>query len=290
MSTQQSLADLASLISLQATREGYSTSSLPGLGYVRQSASSPHECSMYEPVLCLILRGRKRTTAGPLDVHFGPGESLIVSHDLPVMSEVTDAPYLALILALDMDILGTLVDQIQAVDLDESESSSLAVHATDEALIDALLRYARLADNPIETAVLAPLILKEIHFRLATAPHGGMLRTLLRTESTEHAVSKAIQVIRTRYREALSVPELASRFGMSESTFHRHFRSVTGTTPLQYQKTLRLLEARRLISSAGFRISSAAYEVGYASSTQFSREYSREFGVPPREHANGASN
>jgi len=215
-------------------------------------------------------------------VDFGAGELLIVSHDLPVLSQVTEAPYLALILALDMDVLGSLIGRIGQQAAGEGPPSTLAVNASDEQLLDALARYALLAADTSEAAVLAPLILTEIHFRLAMAPHGAMLRKLLNTESAETAIDKAIRQIRSRYRTTLSMPELAADVGMSESTFHRHFKSITGTTPLQYQKSLRLLEARRLLSMAGYPVSGAAYEVGYASSTQFSREYSREFGVSPR--------
>lgn len=285
MTSHRILDRLASIIDDLATSEGYSQSRIPGMGYVKQSAPSPLTCTMYEPVVCLILRGRKRTAAGPLEVDFGPGESLIVSHDVPVLSEVTEAPYLALILSIDMEVLGSLVDQITDADPEEASTSTLAVNMTNALILDALTRYALLANNPAEAAVLEPLVRKEIHFRLATAPHGAMLRRLLKADSTENTINRAIEYIRSQFKETLSIPELADKVGMSESTFHRHFKSITGTTPLQYQKALRLLEARRLISASGFPVSAAAYEVGYASSTQFSREYSREFGVSPRTHA-----
>lgn len=281
----EALERLTSLIDSLALPEGYSDSPLDGLGFVHQSAPSALTCTVYEPVVCLILRGRKRTSAGTTTVDFGARQSLIVSHDLPVLSEVTVAPYLALILRLDMNVLHSLVDQIQQQPLHDHEPSTLDVHETDDELLDALTRYVALSTQPANAAVLGPLVLREIHFRLATAPHGAMLRRLLQAESAESTINKAIEEIRTHYRSSLSVPELADLIGMSESTFHRHFKSITGTTPLQYQKSLRLLEARRLISVGGLQVSNAAYEVGYVSPTQFSREYAREFGVSPREHA-----
>jgi AraC-like DNA-binding protein len=265
--------------------EGYLPGGLPGLGFVRHSASTPLEGTVYEPVVCLILRGRKRTTAGPMTVDFGPGESLIVSHDLPVLSRVTECPYLALILSLDVGILRSLMDEVDESSGTRTRAATLDVDRTDELLIDALGRYVSLADRPIEAEVLAPLVLKEIHFRLLMAPHGGMLWNLLRTDSNASHIHRAVRDIRENFRSALSVPRLARRIGMSESAFHRHFKSITGTTPLQYQKAMRLLEARRLISAEGYPVSRAAFEVGYASPTQFSREYSREFGVAPRVHA-----
>lgn len=265
--------------------EGYVPGGLPGLGFVRYSAPTPIQATIYEPVACLILRGRKQTSAGPMTVNFGPGESLVVSHDVPVLSQVTECPYLALILSLDIGLLRTLTNEIDGGAFPKARAESLNVNVADKSLIDALGRYVALGKNPTEAQVLAPLVLKEIHFRLLIAPHGGMLRKLLRTDSNASHIHRALREIRRDFRSALSVPDLARWTGMSESSFHRHFKAITGTTPLQYQKAMRLLEARRLISSGGYPVTRAALEVGYASPTQFSREYSREFGVAPRVHA-----
>lgn len=265
--------------------DGYLSGGLPGLGFVRHSAPTPLEGTVYEPVICLILRGRKQTAAGPMTVDFGPGESLIVSHDLPVLSQVTECPYLALILSLDVSILRSLVDQVEQSMATRTQAATLDVGRTEGSLLEALSRYVALAESPAEAEVLGPLVLKEIHFRLLMAPHGGMLRSLLRADSNASHIRRAVRRIRENFRSTLSVAQLAKRIGMSESAFHRHFKLITGTTPLQYQKALRLLEARRLISAEGYAVSRAALEVGYASPTQFSREYSREFGVAPRIHA-----
>jgi AraC-like DNA-binding protein len=265
--------------------EGYFPGGLPGLGFMRHSGPTPIEATVYEPVVCLILRGRKQTTAGIIAVNFGPGESLVVSHDVPVLSQVTECPYLALILSLDISLLRTLVNEVEEGSPCGARAATLDANPTDEFLIDALGRYVSLARSPTEAQVLAPLVLKEIHFRLLMAPHGGMLRRLLRADSNASHIHRAVREIRKDFRSALSVPELARRTGMSESAFHRHFKAITGTTPLQYQKAMRLLEARRLISTEGYPVSRAALEVGYASPTQFSREYSREFSVAPRVHA-----
>jgi AraC-like DNA-binding protein len=265
--------------------EGYFEGRLPGLGFVSHSSPTTIEATVYEPVVCLILRGRKRTTAGPMAVDFGPGESLVVSHDIPVLSQVTECPYLALILSLDLSLLRSLTDEVEDRAAASARAATLRAGPTDELLIDALGRYASLAGSPAEVKVLAPLVLKEIHFRLLVAPHGGMLRRLLRPDSNASHIQRAVREIRKDFRSALSVPELARRTGMSESAFHRHFKAITGTTPLQYQKAMRLLEARRLISTEGYSVSRAALEVGYASPSQFSREYSREFSVAPRVHA-----
>jgi len=285
MTRSELLERLALAFPTASGSEGYLPGGLPGLGFVRHSAPTPLEGIVYEPVVCLILRGRKRTTAGPITVDFGPGESLIVSHDLPVLSQVTECPYLALILSVDVDILRSLMDEVGERAATKTRAATLDVDRTEEPLIEALGRYVSLADRPSEAKVLAPLVLQEIHFRLLMAPHGGMLRKLLRTDSNASHIHRAVREIRENFRSALSIPQLARSIGMSESAFHRHFKSITGTTPLQYQKAMRLLEARRLISAEGYPVSRAAFEVGYASPTQFSREYSREFGAAPRVHA-----
>lgn len=245
------------------------------------------EATLYEPVICLILRGRKEMTLGDRTVAFGAGECLLVTHDMPVVSQVTsarpDAPYLALVLSLDVTLLRSLYEDVPELSLQTAPARSLDVFAADAALLDSLARYLRLTTSPVEARVLGPLVLKEIHFRLLASPSGNMLRALLRHDSTASQVARAIRHIRRGFRERIAVPELARSLGMSQSSFHQHFKAVTETTPLQYQKELRLLEARRLLVSEGRSVSDAAYEVGYESPTQFSREYARKFGSPPSQ-------
>lgn len=259
---------------------------IAGLFVHRQTRPSPFEATVYNPVICLNLQGRKEVTCGDRTLAFGAGQSLIVSHDVPVMARVTEAsaqhPYLAIIVALDIAIIQSLCDEVGEPVLDRRQASTLTANTTDGRIIEAIARYFALASDPLEAKVMQPLILREIHFRLLTASHGGMLRQLMQRDSHASRISRAIGRIRSGYRAPLAVASLAAEAGMSPSSFHEHFRQVTGTTPLQYQKDLRLMEARRLISLGGFAVSAAAYEVGYESATQFSREYSRKFGTPPR--------
>jgi AraC-like DNA-binding protein len=250
---------------------------------LRQSAPSPLEASLYEPVLCLILQGEKEVAIGTQTLPFGSGECLLVSNELPVCSRITRAPYLALVLKLDVAGIRKLYDEVADSTLDSELASAAVTHRADPELLDALRRYLALADSPADAKVLAPLISKEIHYRLLVAPFGGMLRCLIRHDSNASAIARAIGHIRSELRSPLTIPELAQRVGMSASAFHKHFRTVTSTTPLQYQKELRLLEARRLLKTAGATVTTVAYEVGYESSSQFSREYARKFGVPPSQ-------
>jgi AraC-like DNA-binding protein len=254
---------------------------LAGLVLFRREVPSSFEASLYQPVLCLILQGKKEVSIGEQTLSVGPGECLLVSHDLPVRSRITKAPYLALVLEVDLSTIRKLYDEVAESALDSEHARAAATHRADPGLLDALRRYLALADSPADAKVLGPLTSKEIHYRLLMAPFGAMLRSLIRHDSDASAITRAIGHIRDDIRAPLAIPELARRVGMSVSSFHKHFKAITSTTPLQYQKELRLLEARQLLQAGGATVTVAAYEVGYESSSQFSREYARKFGVPP---------
>ena len=260
-------------------------SPVDGLLLLRYVKPTELEATLYEPVVCLILQGRKMTALGAHSLEFGAGVSLIVSHDLPVVARVTEAsesePYLAMIFQLDLGTIRSLYAEIDDIDPEEDQVSSLQVHSTEDAILDALARYLALAETPLERKILGPAYQREISFRLLMAPHGSMLRRLLRLDSHASKIARAIAWIRLHYKESVVVPELAKHAGMSVSSFHQHFKEITGSSPLQYQKTLRLLEAQRLLTVGEQSVAETALEVGYESPTQFSREYARMFGVPP---------
>jgi AraC-like DNA-binding protein len=253
---------------------------MDGLSLVRQDTRSAFEASLYEPVLCLILRGRKQVSIGGQTLSFGPRECLLVSHDLPVCSRVTSAPYLALVLQIDAATIRKLRYEVAESVLDGERPRAAVSHRADSGLLDALRRYLAVAESPSDAKVLGPLISQEIHYRLLVAPFGGMLRRLVRHDSNASAIARAIGHIRGDIRSSIAIPDLARRVGMSASSFHKYFKTITSTTPLQYQKELRLLEARRLLETGGASVTTVAYEVGYESTSQFSREYARKFGVP----------
>lgn len=254
-----------------------------GLVLLRQDLASPFEASLYEPVLCLILQGAKQVAVGERTLSFGPGECLLVSHDLPVRSRVTKVPYLALVFTVDVATLRKLDDELAGPPPDSERARAAETHRADPGLMDALRRYLALADSPADAKVLGPIVSKEIHYRLLMAPFGGMLRTLLRHDSNASAIARAIGHIRGDIRSPITVPVLARQVGMSASSFHKHFKTITSTTPLQYQKELRLLEARRLLKRSDTSVTTVAYDVGYESPSQFSREYTRKFGVTPSQ-------
>ncbi|MEM8638180.1 MAG: AraC family transcriptional regulator [Cyanobacteria bacterium P01_G01_bin.54] len=180
-------------------------------------------------------------------------------------------------------MIRSLDDEVSAVEIETEQARLLNVGKTDDALIDAMGRLVDLLDRPLEAKVMLPLVLREIHFQLLLAQHGGMLRQLLRPGSHADRIAKAIAHINKHYVTALTVAELATVAGFSPSSFHVHFKALTATAPLQYQKELRLLEARRLLMNETYSVSRAAFAVGYESPTQFSREYSRKFGNSPRQ-------
>ncbi len=268
----------------QTEMEFYETG-LAGLKVLRSYKPTALDAMLYHPLLCLVLQGFKETHFGAHQVDIGAGESLIVSHQLPVISRITEAtkirPYVALVLELDMGILQSLYDEVSEIKIKAEQTQALNVGKTNGALLDAMRRLVDLIDQPFEAKVMLPLILREIHFRLLLAGHGGTLRQLLRRGSHADHIAQAIAYIKQNYATSLSVAKLASIAGLSPSSFHDHFKKFTATTPLQYQKELRLIEARRLLIDGSHSVSSAAFEVGYESPTQFSREYSRKYGNSP---------
>ncbi|MEM9219576.1 MAG: AraC family transcriptional regulator [Cyanobacteria bacterium P01_F01_bin.150] len=260
---------------------------LPGLMLLRHYRPTSLQTMLYKPSLCLILQGRKENHIGTHRMTVAAGESILVSHHLPVTSRVTEAseqrPYVALVLELDMVIARSLYGEVGTAELEAVQARALNVGKTDAALVDAMGRLFDLVDRPLEAKVMVPLLLREIHFRLLLARHGSTLRQLLRQGSHSDRIAKAIAHIKQDYATPITVAELASLAGLSPSSFHEHFKALTATTPLQYQKDLRLLEARRLLMEGTHSVSGAAFEVGYESPTQFSREYSRKFGASPRK-------
>ena len=256
---------------------------MDGLLLLRQERPSSFEASLYKPVLCLILQGRKQVAIGEQTFSFGPGECLLVSHDLPVSSRITEAPYLAMVFEVDVATIRKLYDEVAESALDRERAHAAQTHRADPWLLDALYRYLALDDSPVDAKVLGPLISKEIHYRLLMAPFGGMLRSLIRHDSNASAIARAIGHIRGDIRSPIAIQDLARQVGMSVSSFHKHFKTITSTTPLQYQKELRLLEARLLLRTGSASVTTAALDVGYESPSQFSREYARKFGVAPSQ-------
>ena len=281
------LAHLRNLAEQHQVKESGGTQDLPNLLIYMRDETSDIESLMYKPVVCLVLQGSKIASVGDQHVEIRAGDALVVSHDLPVVSQITQAsksePYVAILLSLDLGLVRGLYEQVASANLPDIEANSLSAWPADPAWITPLTRYIELVNDPIDAKVLGPSILREIHYRLLLAPIGQMLRRLLIADSHASRIARAIDVLRSGFRSPLSVSDLANQAAMSPSSFHQHFKSVTGTTPLQYQKDLRLIEARAALVERAQSVSEAAYGVGYESPTHFSRDYKKKFGLLPSQ-------
>ncbi|MDL2283530.1 AraC family transcriptional regulator [Oxalobacter sp. OttesenSCG-928-P03] len=238
------------------------------------------------PTISVLLQGRKRTVVGNRSYDYGEGQSLVNSLDLPSTNYVYDAsqekPFLVMALAVNKQLATQLAAEIPppARSLPETEKN-VSIASVDADVLDAFLRLLELLDKPEQVPVLAPMIIREIHYRMLIGPQGGFLRQVNTLGSQSNQISQAITWLKDNYREPLQVDELAKKVNMATSTFHRHFKEVTTLSPLQYQKRLRLYEAQRLMLVENEYAANACLAVGYESPTQFNREYKRLFGEPP---------
>ena len=262
-------------------RGPYATTILPSLVLSRSPVATEPVANIYHPLMCVVAEGRKRIFLGDETFDYDPATYLVSSVDLPVTGQFIEAPSLGLTLALDPRLLANLLLDVPPTAVGRGVAKAMEVNALGSDLLDPILRLLRLLDQPQDVPVLAPLIEREIHYRLLLGARGAMLRQLARPASQLAQIGRSIHAIRCRYEQPIRIGELAELAGMSEPSFHRHFRAVTAMSPLQFQKRLRLQEARRRLLSTPADAAGVGFEVGYGSASQFSREYRRFFGVPP---------
>lgn len=278
---------LAHAIGNFAQTDGDYTTAVPALTLHRRSApTQPLHC-IYSLGLGVIAQGGKQIMLGDEVIDYGPGRSMLTTIDLPVVSHVTQAsvrkPFIGLLLTLDAR---QIVQMASELDLPQPSRERafrpVSIERLDDALLDAVVRLVELLDEPPLVPRLAPLIQQEITIRLLTGRYGPQLRQLVAVGSPSQQIAKAVAWLKQNFTQALRVDDLAARTHMSPSTFRQHFRSITGMSPLQYQKQLRLQEARQLMLNQSLDAGNAGGLVGYESASQFSREYSRLFGSPPQ--------
>jgi len=280
------MQNIVEVVTRHAKTTGMFATALSRLSLFRADQPTLPMPSVYEASLCLIVEGAKRVSIADRSLLYDASRYLLVSVDLPLTGHIVEAdpsaPYLCCKIDIDKAVLADLI-------LAEGQVRSgvtqpvLAVYPTDPDLVDAIGRLVKLLDQPSALPTLAPLFEREMLYRLLSGPHGPTLRQLVAADSRLNQVSRAIAEIKLRYRDQLRISEIASVAGMSESSLHEHFRSVTRLSPLEYQKQLRLQEARRLMLFEGASAGTAGFTVGYESPSQFSREYRRLFGAPPRQ-------
>lgn len=260
---------------------------IPGLTLLRSDQAKQPHYLVYKPALCIVVQGAKWAMFGDRRLDYRAGQALVVSVEMPALGTVCEAspsePYLGVIIEFDLSVMREVRDSLTIPPTGGGERSR-GVFVTDFAgpLADCALRMVRLLGTPAAIVILYPAIMREICYWLLTGPQGGEVMSMTLTNSHTRCVLDAIHSLRDRFSEPVRMEELASVARLSPSAFHRQFKSITSMTPLQYQKQLRLMEARRLMLTEEANVETAAYQVGYESASQFSREYARMFGLPPR--------
>jgi AraC-like DNA-binding protein len=281
------LKTLASAIERETVTDGTYNSPIVSLTLSRYCAPTDLTALVYEPCLCIVAQGAKEVLLAGEAYHLDTAQFLLVSVDLPVDARVVEAspsrPYLAVRIALDPGVVGELLAEGMDISPHNSPLRGLAVTPIEPPLLDAVVRLVELLHSPQDITALSPLVLREISYRVLSGPQGLRLRQLVSAGGPAHRIARAIRWLKDHFKDPLRVESLAQRVKMSPSAFHLRFKSVTALSPLQYQKRLRLQEARRLLLGEGLDAAETAFRVGYESPSQFSREYRRMFGMPPRQ-------
>ncbi|OMD79217.1 AraC family transcriptional regulator [Paenibacillus odorifer] len=279
--------ELARLIEHHSSQDGVYETAIPSLFVIRNSNVTEPVYRVYKPSLCFIAQGTKEILLAKERFEYGPANYLISSMNLPVIGQIIkaspNAPYLSFKLEFTQSqILKVLNDSEFKLAPKENAKRAMYVGQIELSLLDAILRLVRLLDDPKDIPFLAPIYTDEILYRLLQGPYGVTLAQIAMEGSSTYRIREAIEQIIENCDKPLRIEELAETASMSISSFHRHFKEVTAMSPIQFQKHLRLQEARRLLLSESADAADVAFRVGYESASQFSREYSRMFGSPPR--------
>jgi AraC-like DNA-binding protein len=291
MQADSRFPELARLVDKYSGSDGVHSTAVPGLNCLKISAISGKVNSVYVPSVCIVVQGRKRVLLEDEIFRYAPREYLAISVDLPLLGQVTEAskaqPYLCLQIHLDAAMMSELISQFARDEASNDKwnrretARGLFVGELDEAMLDAVLRLARLLEAPQDIPVLAPLMMREVHYRLLSGAHGSAIAQIAVAGSNTQKIAQAIRRMKADLARATSIDDLAATVSMSPSSFHQHFKAVTAMSPLQYLKRMRLTEARQIMLTEPVDAASTAYRVGYESASQFNREYARMFGAPP---------
>jgi AraC-like DNA-binding protein len=265
-----------------ANQDGIAALPIAGMNIVRATQPSLINFAIYKPLVALVLQGAKSVSVGACEQEFSAGESLIVTAEIPTISQVVRAspakPYFSFITELDLPVLREL--SLETVEEDKN-IAAVKIEQTDLDVAATANRIMQLVDRPDALKALGQSLKRELHYWLINGRHRQAIGLITKPGSQFTRISEVMSYIRQHYAEPQVISDLAQRAGMSPTSFHQHFRAVTKLTPLQYQKQLRLIEARRVMLQDGRSISTVAYDVGYESVPQFTREYARFFGSPP---------
>lgn len=278
--------ELATLVMRHTEGNGLHPTAIEQLSFGRSDTMSSTTYSVDEPRLTLIVQGKKKMLLGKETYPYRAGQYQVLSVSLPlsgcVVEATPDKPFLMLKLSLDLVQLCDMVAQVGFSSARQENSvRGLWISSADATLLECVLRLVKLLEKPQDIPILAPTMLRELYYRLLVGEQSEAVRQITTSGSSMQRIASAIQLIKAEFTQSMRIEDLANRVKMSPSSFHQHFKQVTSMSPLQYQKQLRLMEARRLMLAEDFDATSAAYQVGYESPSQFSREYSRLFGAPP---------
>ena len=281
---------LVELRALAARAENRSTESgIPRVAMVQGMVPEHQLAAVYEPMVNLILTGSKTMTVGDRMLRYDAATYFVMSVDLPAVGAIHPsdggAPYLAVSLTIQPSVVATLLTDMPKIGGGELYRSGFSVAPVTADLLDAWVRMLRLIDHPNEIAALAPAYEREILFRVLQGPMGWMLRDIAMPDTALSRIAVVIQWIRVNFARPVRVEMLAEMAALSVTAFHRHFKAVTALSPLQYQKHVRLLHARSMLIAGDGNVTAIAFRVGYESPTQFSREYTRQFGLAPSRDA-----
>lgn len=283
---EQALQQLALLIRRHASASGIYHTDIPGFSLMHAVHPSAPMESVYKPSICIVAQGAKTATLADETFRYDPSSYLITSVELPILGRVIEAtpeiPYLSLKLCFDADAILDIVKGMNRTFTPSEETGrGITVNRVSSPLLEALIRLVQLLDTPQDITILAPLVIREILYRVLQSENGSLLHQVAITGSHAQHIAYAVQQINRQYDQPIAIDQLAKSVNMSTSAFHKHFKRVTALSPLQYQKTVRLQEARRLMLTETMLASDAAFRVGYESPSQFSREYARMYGRPP---------
>lgn len=282
--TQVALEEIIDCITRLLPDNG-ETQPWPGVHLYRASAPSPQVHGVYDPSICVIAQGKKEVLLGGEVYAYNPSYYLVNSVDLPVVSQIVEAssdhPYLCLRLVLDPALVGSVMVEAGLPAKGQANVKAIDAGRLDCDLLDAVMRLVGLLEAPQDARMLAPLVIREIVYRLLVGEQGERLRYIAVLDGSTHRIARAVNRLREDFDQPLRVEVMARDLGMSVSSFHHHFKAVTSMSPLQFQKHLRLQEARRLLIGEHLDAASVGYRVGYEDASQFNREYKRLFGAPP---------
>jgi AraC-like DNA-binding protein len=284
------LSAVTSYIEARGGGQGRFEMPMPGIHVVRSFQSMMPTYNMYRPSLCVVFKGAKEILFGDTTLNYAEMECLVVSVEIPACGRMVGAtpekPYVGMTIEFDIAVLREVLQQLANPPAPSTDSGPCVfVGKVDDRLAECITRIVRMTQTPDAVAILFPAVMRELYYWLLTGPYGSQVAKLALPETQAERVARAIHFLRDQYRQPLRIEQLAEVARMSASSFHQHFKAMTSMTPVQFQKQLRLLEARRLMVAETANVSEAAYQVGYESASQFSREYTRSFGVAPKRDA-----